>query len=100
MAWQYPKYTCGHGGERYQVYGKMDGRARQLAAIEAYPCPECRKIEAEQQALAAGLPLLVGSPKQIAWASEIRERKLRLADQEMAAKLRPEASAKWWIEHR
>lgn len=100
MAWQYPKHMCGHNGERYQAYGKMDGRDRQLAAIEAQPCPECRKSAADQAAIDGGLPLLSGSPKQIAWASDIRERALRLLPAERAEKLRPEASARWWIDNR
>lgn len=78
MAWQYPQHTCGHSGERYQAYGHHDGRERQLAAIESHPCPDCRKAEADKLAKQSGLPLLVGSPKQVAWASEIRERTLRL----------------------
>lgn len=100
MAWQYPKHTCGHSGERYQAYGHHSGRERQLAAIEAHPCPDCRKAAADQVAAQAGLPLLAGSPKQIAWASDIRERALRLLAEDRAAKYRPELSAKWWIENR
>lgn len=100
MAWQYPTHSCGHSGERYQAYGKHDGRERQLAAIESYPCPECRKNDADKAAKESGLPLLTGSPKQIAWASEIRARGLRLIGGERAEKLKPETSAKWWIDHR
>ena len=82
------------------MYGKMDGRRRALAALEAHSCPDCRKTQAEKSATAAGLPLLQGSPKQIAWASDIRERALRLLPQESAEKYRPETSARWWIDHR
>lgn len=100
MAWQNPKHTCGHHGERYQAYGPDSGRERQLAAIEAKPCPDCRKAAADNAAISAGLPLLSGSPKQVAWASEIRERALRLLAAERAEKLRAEQSAKWWIDNR
>src|SRR3990167_3314191 len=100
MAWQYPKHSCGHNGERYQAYGHHTGRERQLAAIEAHPCPDCRKVAAEKSAAQAGLPLLSGSIKQIAWASESRERALRLLPADQAEKLRAEKSAKWWIDHR
>jgi len=100
MAWQYPTHSCGHGGERYQAYGHHDGRERQLAAIESHPCPTCRRTEADRLANEAGLPLLIGSPKQIAWASEIRERALRLLPVDRSEKLRPETSARWWIDHR
>jgi len=99
MAWQYPKHVCGHDGERYQAYGHHTDRERQLAAIECHPCPDCRKQAADAAAEAAGLPLLQGSPKQVAWATEIRERKLRLQP-ELTEKLRPETSAKWWIDNR
>ena len=100
MAWQYPKHICGHSGERYQAYGHHSGRERQLTAIEAQLCPECRKMAAEKKAIDAGLPMLEGSPKQIAWASDIRERALRLLPTERTEKLRPETSAKWWIDNR
>jgi len=99
MAWQYPKHNCGHDGDRYQAYGPHRNRERQLAAIEAQDCPDCRKAQAEKVSIETGLPLLVGSPKQIAWAAEIRERKLRLCP-ELTEKLKPETSAKWWIENR
>lgn len=100
MAWQNPKHICGHSGERYQAYGHHTGRERQLAAIEAHPCPNCRQIVAAQSAQVAGLPMLSGSPKQIAWASDLRERALRLLPVERTEKLRPETSAKWWIDNR
>lgn len=100
MAWQNPKHVCGHSGERYQAYGHHSGRERQLAAIEARPCPDCLKAAAEKVAQEAGLPVLAGSPKQIAWASDIRERALRLLPPERTEKLRPEISAKWWIDNR
>lgn len=100
MAWQYPTHTCGHKGERYQAYGHHDDRERQLAAIERQDCPECRKAAADKAATAAGLPLLSGSDKQVAWACEIRERALRLLPAERVAAIRTETSAKWWIENR
>jgi hypothetical protein len=100
MAWEYPVHTCGHKSERLQMYGPMDGRRRRLEAIESHPCPDCRKNEADQKAKEAGLPALNGSPKQITWASEIRERALRLLPTDRAEQLKPETSAKWWIENR
>jgi hypothetical protein len=100
MAWQHPTHACGHQGERYQAYGKHDGRARQLAAIERQDCPACRKAAADKAAAEAGLPLLSGSEKQVAWAGEIRERALRLLPAEKVASIRTEALAKWWIDNR
>ena len=99
MAWQIPTHTCGHDGERYQAYGPGAGRERELARIESHPCPDCLKKAADEAAQKAGLPMLSGSPKQIAWATEIRERALRLHP-EMAAKLTPETSTKWYIDNR
>lgn len=100
MAWQTPKHVCGHTGERYQAYGHHSGRERQLAAIESHPCPACRKAMADEASTKQGLPLLSGSEKQVAWAAEIRERALRLMPADRAEKLKPETSAKWWIDQR
>ena len=97
MAWQYPKHACGHTGERYQAYGRLDERERQLAALERHECPACRKAAADKASVDVGLPLLVGSDKQVVWATEIRERVLRLHP-ELAQQLRAETSARWWIE--
>ena len=100
MAGEYPKHSCGHDGERLQTYGKMDARRVRFAAMERQECPECRAKKVLESGTANGLPALVGSPKQISWAGEIRERKLRLATPEVAEKLWPEPSAKWWIDNR
>lgn len=100
MAWMYPLHSCGHRGERYQAYGPSSYREQQLEAIESHPCPECRVAAAEAAAKESGLPMLEGSPKQIAWAAEIRERALRLLPEADANRVRGEKSAKWWIDHR
>ena len=60
----------------YQAYGPLVGRERQLAAIEARECPACRKRKAEQAAQQSGLPALTGSDKQIAWAYDIRSKRI------------------------
>lgn len=98
MAWQYPTHSCGHHGERYQAYGHHTDRERKLAAIERQECPACRAMRAKAASDAVGLPQLIGSDKQIAWAVDIRERALRLHP-ELADKIKPETSAKWWIEN-
>jgi len=100
MAWQYPTHACGHDGARYQAYGRNDDRVRQLKAIEARACPDCRRRDADQQSTDAGLPLLSGSPQQISWAHDIRARALRLLPPDRVAKYRPEQSASWWINNR
>jgi len=100
MAWETPKHLCGHLGGRIHMYGPHAGREARLEAMERHPCPDCRKVAADETAKAAGLPILEGSSKQIAWASEIRERAIRLLPEDRAALLRPEKSARWWIDSR
>lgn len=76
MAWEAPEHCCGHIGERLQMYGPYKDRERRLAAMERYPCPDCLKRAADEAAKAAGLPPLTGTPKQIAWASDLRAKAL------------------------
>jgi hypothetical protein len=81
------------------MYGPHAGREYRLSAMERQDCPDCRKTAADAAAQAAGIPALEGSPKQIAWAAEIRERALRLLPEDKAEALRPEKSARWWIDN-
>lgn len=79
-------YTCGHS-DTIQVYGPYKGRDA-IAAREARKlCPACYQAKlaadraaesaaAAEQAQAAGLPALTGSPKQIAWAESIRAKQV------------------------
>lgn len=80
MGWETPKHRCGHDGERLQMYGPMKNRARRLEAMEREDCPECRVRAVQEEAEKEGLPLLTGSPKQIAWAGQIRKSWLRKAE--------------------
>lgn len=73
-------YSCGHT-DVVQVYGKASEREYKLARMAESVCPDCKaaraKIAAEksaEQADADGLPRLVGSDKQIAWADDIRRK--------------------------
>lgn len=99
MGWQKITYACGHTEEQ-QMYGKCSERDRHAEALGRYNCPDCRKAAADKAAAEQGLPALTGSPKQVAWAAEIRERALRLLPAERADKIRAEASARWWIDNR
>lgn len=99
MGWTTIKYTCGHTAEQ-QMYGKHSERDRRAEYLGRNDCPACGARKAAEQAQASGLPALTGSDKQIAWAAAIRERALRLVSPECAAKVRPETSAKWWIDNR
>lgn len=123
-------YTCGHTG-RIELFGKHANRENRINWLENNSvCTDCYKAakEAERAAEAKiaaeknkGLPQLIGTPKQIAWAETIRaeilkDAKVYRANAEAAtdpgAKIRAEAilnvingyeahvSASWWIDHR
>lgn len=110
-------YKCGHSGE-INVYGPMADRDRKAAWVAQHDCPECERKEreaarAEATAKAAeataDLPALVGSDKQIAWATTIRAEKLDMIakagiKEEYLAAVRgvlgAETDCRWWIDHR
>jgi hypothetical protein len=69
-------YSCGHS-DTIQLYGPNKERTRKIEWLERDGlCPECYKAKMEQQAVKKsnemGLPELVGSEKQVAWAKKIR----------------------------
>ena len=66
-------HACGHVVE-VVLYGPGKERQRKIARMEAEECPECRAKHAIERDMAKGYSALKGSPKQIAWASDIRER--------------------------
>lgn len=73
MSQYYITHACGHT-QHHNIFGK--GQAEQAAYLETKPCQECR-MAAQSMASAsananAGLPVLVGSGKQVAWAETIR----------------------------
>ena len=87
---------CGHT-YREQMYGPHRGRESRQAWLENRDCPDCWKeqrakeragiaILAAEQNQVDGLPALIGSPKQIAWAETIRVQKIP-ALREMESKL-------------
>ena len=73
-------YACGHT-ETIQLYGKSTDREKEIARLENRLCKKCYIAE-QQEAVKEvvnsvkdfGLVPLVGSPKQVAWAEEIRAR--------------------------
>ena len=65
-------HTCGHD-EEVELFGKGTERKRRIAAMEAHECPECRAKHAAERDNAKGYAALKGSPKQVAWATDIRE---------------------------
>ena len=68
-------YKCGHTGT-VELFGKESDREYRLSRMAEEDCPDCQKAAVHamcaEQAERYGLPDLVGSPKQIAWAEEIR----------------------------
>ena len=101
-------HTCGHK-EDIAVFGKRADREKKIAWLESQPCAECRAAEASK---AAGMAALTGSPKQIAWAEDLRTESIN-AVQKIEARTETEAvhkdrlikylgsitSAAWWIEN-
>lgn len=113
-------HACGHTQD-VQFVGKITERERRIAYMEQEDCPECRAAATNNAAAAAGLPELIGSDKQIAWANKIRQDYLKELAEYIADldnpdddddEITPEeldslrtlpqkqASSKWWIESR
>lgn len=121
--------ACGHT-EKIKVYGPYRQRDAALAREQGKVCAACYAAQkdeeraaaaqaAAQAAQAAGLPALQGTPKQIAWAEQIRSTALAAVDQFLSlqgearrqdprwaqveaavAALRNQAQAAWWIDRR
>lgn len=71
----YVTHRCGHE-EMVELFGKGSERERRIARMEAEECPECRARLAAERDEAKGYAALKGTPKQVAWASDIREKML------------------------
>lgn len=69
------KRTCGHQAVE-QLYGPGAERTRKAAWLATQPCLTCSRqtatVTATTAAVAAGLPALTGSEKQVEWAARIR----------------------------
>lgn len=83
MAKVWIRYSCGH--EQFvQVYGTAAIRKKKIRYLERFgDCDDCiekkrakQVKEAQEKSFYAGLPLLQGTPKQIAWAEQIRSQKI------------------------
>ncbi len=116
---------CGHE-HTYQLFGKMKERERKLAWLETQVCPECeaknraksredKTSKAQAEAEEKGLPTLVGSEKQVAWAMSIRYDFLRALDRleplattaearqmmdKWSGLIKAQTSARWFIDNR
>lgn len=126
------KFACGHE-QNVQLYGTHEERERKIWYFEnRCECDACKAAaraaaaaEASAKAAENGLPTLEGSPKQVAWAEQIRQEiiakaekridevrtasasssdpryaeALSLADK-ILQDLKNNTSAKWYIDHR
>lgn len=82
MAWYYGTYSCGHDG-RVNIVGRVKDREWKKEYEFQKLCPECyrkhkedekkRKIkEAQEKSKEMELPELLGTEKQVAWATTLR----------------------------
>ena len=111
-------YTCGHT-ETIQLTGKVSDRIRRIERMEQGECPSCirnkQNAQAQQASESRGLSELTGTPKQVAWATTIREnvckaldkvRKIATNDQAKAMiekweqGINSKTDAAWWIDNR
>lgn len=73
MGWENITYKCGHEG-REQMYGKMKDREKKVKWISDNKiCPNCEIIEINTKAEKSNL---IGSPKQVIWAEDIKTQML------------------------
>lgn len=79
------KHSCGHT-ETVSITGtNVHGeRDRRIAWLESRPCRGCEAAASAEAAREAGLPELKGSPKQVAWANDIRRDAMAKAEQLIA----------------
>jgi hypothetical protein len=132
MAQHTVSHTCGHD-QTHQLFGPHKERDRKLVWLESTLCSECyhkqkdadratHSANAAESNAQAGLVLLTGSERQIAWAESLRapvcaalaefERRLEIDPHYSPAaveefgdgvalvvdEIRSQASSKWWIE--
>ena len=86
-------YACGHIAE-IQLYGPGKERTRRMDWMRTQECPACKASAAAAVNAAAGLPELMGTPKQVAWAESIRAEKVALLEAVIANSYGAEWEAK------
>lgn len=106
------RHACGHE-ESHSLFGSFAAEIdRQVAQLTKRICPECQKL-ARASALEAaadaigGLDLheLHGSARQIAWANDIRAKRITelikaKATRPTIEKVAAISNAQWWIDNR
>ena len=100
-------YACQHSG-LVNLIGPHKQREYRLERLATEDCENCKLAAAKERAAAAstaaaaaGIPVLSGTPKQVAWAATIRQEYLDevlcgVAD----SVIEREARASWWIDNR
>ena len=104
-------YKCGHTAE-IQLFGPYAEREKTINKYKTCDCPECRAKAAEEVAKAKGYVELVGSAKQISWASDIRDNFFAEVEKiaptvdrnkdvfdKVVDEIKNETSASWWIDN-
>lgn len=91
------RFRCGHTTP-IAVHSRYNYDRYHAVRLRDLVCPECqaRTDQAAEQAAEMGLPALVGTPKQVAWAETIRAHYIETGGEAFLG----ENSAKWWIENR
>jgi len=103
-------HACGHVAT-HQVYGLSTfDTEREATKLARRKCKACYTEVSAARAEAAlagvadlGLPDLIGSQRQVAWATTIRAEKLalrRTASPDSIERLTMMTDAKWWIDRR
>lgn len=89
-------YACGHEGV-INIYGPTKEHERKREYVFSQICPECRKLERQQEikevnkksaeaAVKMGLPALTGTEKQISWAMTIRNNQMESVKDQVKAR--------------
>ena len=76
MAKYSQRHSCGHS-LTVELFGAEAARRQTLARAAERNCAECEAAAAAARAAAAGLPVLIGTSKQAAWADQIRTKAVR-----------------------
>lgn len=88
------EHVCGHSAHHECAKRWMPEYLAKKA------CPACQNAKDARFAATLGLPELVGTPKQVAWANTIRLKHARSTDPGTLSRLRLADSASWWIDHK
>lgn len=76
-------HSCGHDVE-INLVGKGTERERRMAWMRTQDCPACKTAAAQRVNTGMGLPALIGSAKQVAWAETIRAELIAQLDRVIA----------------